>query len=156
MSEPKTMRDVLEEIEKGEGAFSRDPHIHAVNCVENAKELAREGLTLLDSLHIIPGADVVVTPQGLEDAARAAFSHSHPHRVWDAFPEEDKARMRCAFAVGLEAAGVERVDEVVEVANESGHIQHTAHRDDAEYSYVDIEPGDILYIQRKESADDQG
>jgi hypothetical protein len=43
------LREVLEEITRGEGAFNRDPLKHADNTVENMKALAREALTLLPS-----------------------------------------------------------------------------------------------------------
>jgi len=34
----------LEEIEKGEGRFSRDPLTHADNCIEDMKSIARAAI----------------------------------------------------------------------------------------------------------------
>ena len=39
---------ILEEIEKGEGAYSRDVLQHAENTIENMKKLAREALNLIE------------------------------------------------------------------------------------------------------------
>ena len=43
-SENARLRAALEEIAKGEGAFSRDRLEHATNVIENAIELAKEAL----------------------------------------------------------------------------------------------------------------
>lgn len=38
------LRAALEKIAEGAGPFSRDPHTHAVNCIEAMKKLARDAL----------------------------------------------------------------------------------------------------------------
>lgn len=43
-AENERLREVLKEITKGEGRFSRDHLTHCENTVEDMKELAREGL----------------------------------------------------------------------------------------------------------------
>ena len=44
------LRQILEKITKGEGAYSRDHLTHASNCIESMKSLAKEGLAVLDRL----------------------------------------------------------------------------------------------------------
>ena len=39
-----TAKKALEEISKGEGAFSRDPLTHASNTIESMKRIAQEAL----------------------------------------------------------------------------------------------------------------
>ena len=43
-AENKRLRDALEKIAKGEGAFSRDRLEHATNVIENAIDLAKQAL----------------------------------------------------------------------------------------------------------------
>ena len=47
--EEMTVRELLEEIAKGAGAFNRDPLTHAHNCIEDMKELAKQALLVLDA-----------------------------------------------------------------------------------------------------------
>ena len=61
---PRTVRDVLEEIAEGRGPFSRDHLTHAANCIERSKELAAEGIALLDGFP--EGQLVRVTIEALE------------------------------------------------------------------------------------------
>ena len=44
LAENKRLRAALEEIAKGEGAFSRDRLEHATNVIENAIDLAKQAL----------------------------------------------------------------------------------------------------------------
>ena len=112
--------------------------------------------------HIISGTECVAA--GLEDAAKAACAkvreqddgesrdcHDLPgFYSWENCTEEGREQWREVARAVLEAAGIEVVDEVVEVKNEDGHIQHAAHKDDAEYSYIDLVPGDRVFVKRKE------
>jgi hypothetical protein len=43
-SERNRLREALKEIQKGDGAFSRDPLTHASNCIDNMKAIARKAL----------------------------------------------------------------------------------------------------------------
>lgn len=40
----KIMLEALQEIAKGQGAFSRDPLEHASNTIDNMKEIANEAI----------------------------------------------------------------------------------------------------------------
>jgi hypothetical protein len=40
----RILREALEEIAQGQGAFSLDRLTHAFNCIEHAKEVARAAL----------------------------------------------------------------------------------------------------------------
>jgi len=44
------LKEILEEIEKGEGAYSRDVLKHAENTIENMKTLATKGLGILKEM----------------------------------------------------------------------------------------------------------
>ena len=43
--------NILQDIEKGEGEFNRDPLIHADNTINAMKALAKEALSLLRDSH---------------------------------------------------------------------------------------------------------
>ena len=45
------LRDALREIEKGEGAYSRDPLTHAENCIESMRRIARNALASSAAAH---------------------------------------------------------------------------------------------------------
>ena len=90
-----------------------------------------------------------------ENLLAAGHAYEDAHRA--ALDTNDyEAGLIAGARAAITAAGGVVADEVVEIANEDGHIQHTAHKDDAEYSYIDVAPGDKLYITREETADDQG
>jgi hypothetical protein len=57
--------------------------------------------------------------------------------------------LRIATAA-ITAAGGIVPDEVVEVKNEEGLIQHTTHLKDSEYTYINLAPGDTVFIKRKD------
>ena len=42
------IKQILEEIAKGEGAYDTDQLTHAGNCIQNMKQLANKGLKLLN------------------------------------------------------------------------------------------------------------
>ena len=85
--------------------------------------------------YIIPGANAIVTAEGLENAA---------HALAGCGVGPEARRVRLARAV-LEAAGIVVVDEVVEVGVEVG-----MYRDYIRFKY---DEGDTLYIKRKEEQD---
>jgi len=43
------VKNILLEISEGKGAFNRDPHTHAANCIRDMKILAVKGLKLLEA-----------------------------------------------------------------------------------------------------------
>lgn len=88
----------------------------------------------------------VVTPKGLAAAELAVQREVVRKLMGEAEPSEDYSA-RLAAAV-LEAAGIQVVDEVVEVGeNELGELLHGDPEDSNPVSTL-LNPGDKLYIQR--------
>jgi len=144
MNEPQTLREYLnrpvtaDEVETG-GRWERI--------------LIKHNDPILGA-HIIPGADVVVTPQGLEDAAGALWRSTHL-MGWLNIPPSMQDQTRIEARAAIEAAGIEVVDEVVEVGNDApGDFQSwPVFRDgDGLLTGCGIDPGDILYIQRADTS----
>jgi len=111
----------------------------------------------------IPGADVVVTPQGLEDAAKDVylmgwqrFGDGNPV-PWSEHDEEVRGHYRAVVRAAITAAGGVVADEVVEVQVFAGDddVYVSVPSRDGEESYVELHDGDILHITRKENTRDQ-
>jgi hypothetical protein len=94
----------------------------------------------------IPGANAVVTPQGLL-AAGHAYEAAHKAAL---DTNDYEAGLIAATRAALEAAGIEVVDVVVEFVGPDLGWQN----DDG--SSTRLYDGDTLFIHRKESSDDQG
>ena len=52
------IREALEVIQRGDGPYSRDPLVHAGNCIDAAKEHATTALSALDSIEVLSDEDV--------------------------------------------------------------------------------------------------
>jgi hypothetical protein len=72
-------------------------------------------------LHLIPGADAVVTEEGLEAATRTAYEKHHgpettlaPPITWDELSERGQEAWRNSTRAALEAAGIRVANEVYE------------------------------------------
>ena len=64
-------------------------------------------------LHLIPGADAVVTEEGLETGARRLFTNER-WGDWDGLLPRAKAHYIRRFRLALEAAGIRVANEVYE------------------------------------------
>lgn len=91
--------------------------------------------------HIIPGADVVVTAKGLEDAGKALFADER-WGDWDGLLPGAKANYIRKARAALEAAGIIIPDEVVEV----GEMTCVKARDVLDDTLA--LPGDTIFIKR--------
>lgn len=120
MSEPKTIRELLAAAQEGMVASHKKAVVH-----EPESQPLEEGFSLgvayaadkfkpILDYHIIPGANAVVTPQGLEDAVKAIADSLGI--AWTPENHVEQDTLRREARVALEAAGIEVVDEVVEGA----------------------------------------
>jgi len=142
---PRTLRDVLEEIAKGEGAFSRDQLTHATNCVERAKELAAEGLALIGCQ-----GWVVYTAEDVEAGCRAQLGcEGAPPSLWDEMSEDEQEAWLFKLRLGITAAGGVVADESTEIVSDRVVVELTRviPNDDAT-TCTELRRGDKLYIVR--------
>jgi hypothetical protein len=74
------VREALEMIAKGEGAFNRDPLKHAANCIESMKALAREALAAhpADSRNQLPDVCPICKARAGLDTCLAADKSNCP------------------------------------------------------------------------------
>lgn len=95
--------------------------------------------------HIIPGADVVVTKEGLEAVARRMHAEFSAALVicWDETPEKERQQWCGVARRTLEAAGIVVADKVMEA-----ELGFQAGTDEDERVPVWVNPGDTVYIYR--------
>ena len=101
MSEPKTIRDAWDrELDKSGGRW-----------LEGSGHFLRR----YGDHGFIPGANAVVTPQGLDAGCAAQLGcEGAPPSHWDDMPESEKEAWRFKLRIGLEAAGIRVAKEVYE------------------------------------------
>uniref|UniRef100_A0A6M3K7B6 Uncharacterized protein n=1 Tax=viral metagenome TaxID=1070528 RepID=A0A6M3K7B6_9ZZZZ len=112
--------------------------------------------------HILPTSGAVVDAETVEACAESGYAASTAGRAtaWDWEQIGDESRDACrrfALAV-LEAADITVADEVVEVGEDDCDDPIPAQLrvllpGDEEYSFLDFDPGDTLYIVRAVTAD---
>lgn len=129
MGEPKTIRECADDADcEGNVVFDGDNPI-------------------LDA-HIIPGANAMVTPQGLDAAAeelreRVADKDVTLNYPWSDLDSHQRGYWRQDVRAALAAAGIVCVDEVASLRQPSGR------KVDANGDLpICLDPGDTLYIKR--------
>lgn len=112
-------------------------------------------------LPIIPGANAVVTPEGLEAAAKAirerarVFLGVENDSEWDELHASIRSTWCAVARDAFEDAGIVVANEVMTqvvdmVDGDNGSIRWLNSTDaDEEWSFTELNPGDKLYIVRK-------
>ncbi len=151
MAEPETVQDHI--IAWGQEKHGEMESASAREDFEGRINLALATLQRYPVLdyHIVPGAKVVVTQKGLENAAKAL---SNSQKCWGRLCKEHKAHWLQKARAALKAAGIQVVDEVVRV-NSAGPEDIPVLTMDDESVYITLHVGDKLYIQRGEISDDE-
>jgi hypothetical protein len=93
LSEPipgrvKELRDGLEQIARGEGAYSLDPLTHAGNCIDEMKAKAKDLLAILDDYE---------KARPLIKAAKGMVNFDNPDFVGSMLMSSTKALIRAAL-----------------------------------------------------------
>jgi hypothetical protein len=151
----KTVEETIREV--GE-TYRERGRVEAWEVIERCVRDLQRYLPYLAVAHLIPGADAVVTEEGLLAAANCIpevttsdclCGRRHHHRR--SFGER-KAIARAA----LEAAGITVCNEVVEVSNDDGDPCPKSIifwvPGDEEYSVLDMCFGDRIYIVRADTS----
>jgi hypothetical protein len=114
------------------------------------RRVSQDFLKKYGDYHII-GPDSVVSAADVDRACAVQLGcEGAPPSEWGKMPDSEKEAWRFKFLLGLGELGIVVPDEVVEVRDEDDHVQYTAHKDDAEYSYIDLVPGDRVFVKRRE------